>query len=140
MSGQPPPLILYVDDDAFNRRLFTQYLREAGFRTREAATGNDALRLATEPPDTPDLLILDIDLPDVNGLEVCRRLKADPLTAPLPVVQLSGVYVRPHDRAHALEGGADAFLTKPAEPDEVIATVRALLRIRRAEEAARAAA
>src|SRR5260370_32202638 len=63
MSSHPPPLILYVDDDAFNRRLFTQYLREAGFRTPEAATGNHALRLAPESPDPPGLLIVHLHLP-----------------------------------------------------------------------------
>jgi PAS domain S-box-containing protein len=138
MPNQASPLILFVDDDAFNRRVFTHHLRDAGFRTAEAATGADALRQAAGPEPT-DLVILDINLPDLDGREVCRRLKDHPATAGVPVVQLSGVYVRPQERAHALEGGADAFLTKPAEPDELIATVRALLRIRKAEEVARAA-
>src|SRR4051794_38628771 len=72
----PAPLILYVDDDTFVRRSLTMHLRAAGFRTLEAATGGEALRRAAD--DHPDLAILDVRLPDVDGLEVCRRLKADP--------------------------------------------------------------
>src|SRR5271155_3066669 len=102
MPNQAPPLILYVDDDAFNRRVFTHHLRDAGFRTCEAATGGDALRLAGDGPETTDLIILDINLPDLDGREVCRRLKGQPATAAVPVVQLSGVYVQPHDKADAL--------------------------------------
>jgi PAS domain S-box-containing protein len=140
MSHPAPPTILYVDDDSLNRESLTGCLQQAGFRTCEAATGSDALRLATEGPHPPDLVILDVNLPDVNGFEVRRRLRADPATAAVPVLHLSGVFINPHEKAEALEAGADGFLTKPADPEEVIATVRALLRTRQAEEAARAAA
>jgi PAS domain S-box-containing protein len=132
-----PPCILYVDDNENQRQVMTWLLQSAGFQTREAGTGSEALRLAA---DEPDLIILDIDLPDLNGFEVCRRIKAHPATASIPVLHLSGVFIHPEDRSHGLEGGADAYLTKPVEPCEAVATVRALLRMRRAEEAARGAA
>ncbi len=137
MSEIHPASILYVDDDNANRLAFSMVLRSAGFLTREAATGSDALRMAAE---RPDLIILDVNLPDIDGFEVCRRIKAHPATSSIPVLHMSAVYVRSEDKTHGLEGGADGYLTKPIEPDEVVATVHALLRIRRAEEAARAAA
>jgi DNA-binding response OmpR family regulator len=137
MNELRPPSILYVDDDDANRLAFSMVLRHAGFQTREAATGGDALRLAAEGPD---LIILDVNLPDIDGFEVCRRIKAHPATSSIPVLHMSAVYVSSEDKTHGLEGGADGYLTKPVEPSEVVATVHALLRIRRAEEAARAAA
>ena len=137
MNEIRPPSILYVDDDDANRLAFSMVLRHAGFQTREAATGGDALRLAAEGPD---LIILDVNLPDIDGFEVCRRIKAHPATSSIPVLHMSGVYIRSADKTHGLDGGADGYLTKPVEPDEVVATVHALLRIRRAEEAAREAA
>jgi two-component system, cell cycle sensor histidine kinase and response regulator CckA len=137
MSEERPASILYVDDDAVNRLALSTALRTAGFDAREAATGGDALRLAAEGPD---LIILDVNLPDIDGFEVCRRIKAHPATSSIPVLHMSAVYVQSRDRTHGLEGGADAYLTKPVEPDEVVATIHALLRVRRAEEAARAAA
>ena len=137
MSEPASPSILYVDDDEANRNAFAWLLQRAGFRTREARTGADALRMAE---DRPDLIILDVSLPDIDGFEVCRRIKAHPATAAIPVLHMSGVFVRSEDRTQGLEGGADGYLTKPVEPQEVIATVRSLLRVRKAEEAARQAA
>jgi signal transduction histidine kinase len=137
MSEERPPSILYVDDDPANRLAFSAALRDAGFETREAATGGDALRLAAEGPD---LIILDVNLPDIDGFEVCRRIKAHPATSSIPVLHMSAVYVRSRDKAQGLEGGADGYLTKPVEPEEVVATIHSLLRVRRAEEAAREAA
>src|SRR5262249_60555207 len=88
----------------------------------------------------PHLVIRDANLPDIDGLEVCRRIKAHPATTPIPVMHLSGVYVAPEQKAHALEEGADAYLVKPVEPWELIAQAKALLRLHQAEERARAAA
>ncbi len=137
MSEERPASILYVDDDPTNRFALSAALRHAGFDAREAATGGDALRLAGEHPD---LIILDVNLPDIDGFEVCRRIKAHPATSSIPVLHMSAVYVRTEDKTHGLEGGADGYLTKPVEPAEVVATIHSLLRIHRAEEAARAAA
>ncbi len=137
MAARPPVSVLYVDDDEDNRHTLTWFLEREGFHTREAATGQEALRLAA---DKPDVIILDVGLPDMDGFEVCRRIKAHPATAAIPVLHVSGRFVRPEDKTHGLDEGADAYLTKPVEPLEVVATVRSLLRMRRAEEAARAAA
>ncbi|MDB5306593.1 MAG: domain S-box protein [Gemmataceae bacterium] len=130
------PTVLNVDDDETARTSLTWILQHEGFRVREASTGRDALRLAA---DRPDLVVLDVVLPDQSGYEVCRRLKADPVTAHTPVLMLSGLAVGSGDRVAGLEGGADAYLTKPADPDVLVAQLRALLRVRRAEEAGRRA-
>ena len=137
MFAQKPATILFVDDDRDSRDTTTWLLRQAGFTVWEAASGGDALRLAEREPD---LVVLDVHLPDVNGFEVCRRLKENPATAAVPVLHISGVMATSRDRTHGLEGGADAYLTKPVEPDELVAHVKALLRIRHAEEVARASA
>ena len=105
---------------------------------REAATGEQALGfVATE---TPDLVLLDVNLPDLNGFEVCRRIKADPATARIPVVHVSASSVRDADKVQGLEGGADSYLTEPVEAEVLVATINAALRTRRAEDAARALA
>ncbi len=137
MNEQPQGTVVYVDDDELNRNLFALVFREAGFDVKEAATGSEALRLAAEKPD---LVILDVNLPDIDGFEVCRHIKAHPATRTIPVMHMSAVYVTPEDRTHALEDGADVYLTKPVEPKELVAQARALMRIHQAEERARAAA
>ena len=77
---------------------------------------------------TVDLAVLDVHLPDMNGLDVCAAIKADPRTASTPVVHISAVAVEPQDRTAGLDGGADAYLIDPIEPQEMLATVRSLLR------------
>ncbi len=138
MPNEPgrPPTVLAVDDDGTLRALLADALRARGFEVWEAATGGEALALAERGPD---LVLLDVHLPDLSGLEVCRRIKANPQTALLPVVLLSGVAVHEHDRVQGLEGGADAYLTKPVGPDELVAQVRTMLRIHRVEQMAVAA-
>jgi PAS domain S-box-containing protein len=141
MPDRPPATILFVDDDAGNRQTMACFLGQAGYRVLEAATGEETLRLACGPVDTrPELVILDVNLPDIDGFEVCRRIKNQPETRSLSVLHMSAVYVGSGDRSHGLEEGADGYLIKPVEPRELLATVQALLRIRTAEEAARAAA
>lgn len=137
MSAPPAPVILHVDDDRDFRQSLSWLLAAEGFRVVEAATGADGLRLAQ---DGPDLVLLDVRLPDVSGFDVCRALRADPVTEAIPVIQISGSFVRGEDRAHGLEDGADAYLTKPVEPRELVANIRALLRVRRAEQAFRSLA
>jgi PAS domain S-box-containing protein len=139
MSEPTPPSILFVDDDEANRFAFSWVLRRAGFETQEVNTGSDALQ-ALQGEKKPDLVILDVNLPDIDGFEVCRRIKAHPATASIPVLHVSAVFTRTEDKEQGLEGGADAYLTKPVEAREVVATVRSLLRMHRAEEAARTAA
>jgi PAS domain S-box-containing protein len=127
-----PPTVLNVDDDVAARSALTRLLTRSGFLVRETGSGREALAAAAEHPD---LILLDVQLPDLDGFEVCRRLRANPRTATIPVVQISGEYRSSQDRVHGLEYGADSYLTKPVEPDVLVAQMRALLRARRAEEA-----
>ena len=123
--------ILYVDDTEAQRYAVSLVLRSAGFRVLEARTGQQALDMSSSHPD---LIVLDVNLPDINGIEVCKRLKADEATARAPVLQVSATAISTEARVAGLEGGADAYLTQPIAPQELIATVRALLRVRLAEE------
>ncbi len=136
MSAPTSATVLHVDDDAANRQSLGWVLQAEGFRVVEAGTGADALRLVVR--QNPDLVILDVRLPDMSGFEVCRQIKADPATASIPVLQLSGHFVEPKDRVQGLETGADAYLMKPVDPRELIAHLRALLRVHRAEQTLRA--
>uniref|UniRef100_A0ACD5GX00 Response regulator n=1 Tax=Desertifilum tharense IPPAS B-1220 TaxID=1781255 RepID=A0ACD5GX00_9CYAN len=126
--------ILHIDDNETNRYVVTRMLHAVGFEVIEAATGEDGLQLAIEK--NPDLVILDVKLPGLSGFEVCQHLKSNPDTAFIPVLHLSATFVASQDKAQGLDSGADAYLAQPVEAIELIATVRALLRIRRAEDAA----
>jgi PAS domain S-box-containing protein len=134
MPDTTPARILVVDDTIGTRYSLVRMLQKARYDVREATTGNQALELAAE---RPDLIILDINLPDVDGYEVCRQVKSDPATASIPIMHMSATYVGTENRAAGLERGADGYLTWPIEPRELIAHVEALLRMRRAERAAR---
>lgn len=134
LAPSPRPTLLVVDDQANVRHATRRILEAAGFEVKEAASGSDGLRIAAT---TPDLIILDVQMPDIDGFEVCQRLKADPATANIPIIHLSGVYRGVKDRVRGLDTGADAYVTKPFEPAELVAVVRALLRLRRAESALR---
>jgi PAS domain S-box-containing protein len=123
--------ILYVDDDADSRRNLGQLLRSEGFEVWEAESGGEALRQVGR---RPDLVLLDVDLPDLDGFEVCRQIRADPAAVATPVVHLSGHYLDDRARVRGLEGGADAYLTKPIEPDVLVAHIHTLLRVQKAEE------
>jgi DNA-binding response OmpR family regulator len=130
--------ILVVDDNDAERYYLTRILGKAGYRVLEAANGRDALRLATA--ERPELITLDVRLPDINGFEVCRRLKSDPVTRDVPVVHISASFTTPDAKAEGLDSGADGYLTHPVDANELLATLRALLRARRAESQVRAAA
>jgi PAS domain S-box-containing protein len=134
MPDATPARILVVDDTLGTRYSLVRMLQKARYDVREATTGKEALRLALEGPD---LIILDINLPDVNGYEVCRQVKSDPSTSSIPIMHMSATYVGTENRATGLERGADGYLTWPVEPRELLANIEALLRTRRAERAAR---
>ena len=133
--SEKQPTILVVDDTESSRYAVCRILRQANFVVQEAVNGQEALRLAGA---NPDLVVLDVQLPDLSGYEVCQRIKANPATAATPVLHLSASFVESQDRSEGLEGGADGYLTYPLEPRELIATVQALLRIRQAEKLVRA--
>ena len=124
-------VILNVDDSEGARYAKSRILTRAGFKVIEAASGSAALYRARE--DKPDLVLLDVKLPDINGLEVCRLLKADPATRAILVLQTSASYIGISDKIRALEGGADNYLFEPIEPEELVANVKALLRLGRVE-------
>ncbi|AVR95631.1 ATP-binding response regulator [Pseudoduganella armeniaca] len=128
---EPPPLILNVDDTDAARYAKTRILQRAGFRVTEAGSGTEALEKAHT--EAPDLVLLDTKLPDINGFEVCRLLKQDPHTAPVLVLQTSASYLSSPDKVRALDSGADNYLFEPIEPEELVANVRALLRLGRVE-------
>jgi PAS domain S-box-containing protein len=130
-AGKSIETILYADDTEAQRYAVSRILRNAGFRVLEASTGRQVLEMSA---NDPDLFLLDINLPDISGIEVCKRLKADEGTARKPVLQVSATSISTEARVAGLEGGADAYLTQPVEPKELIATVRALLRVHAAEE------
>jgi PAS domain S-box-containing protein len=127
-------VILAVEDPPAQLDTNARLLREEGFEVWEATTGADALEAVKRKPD---LVLLDLKLPDMSGLEVCRRIKQDPATASIPVLHLTATYGEGQEPAAALEGGADAYLTHPVEPIVLVATIRALLRAREAEIRAR---
>jgi signal transduction histidine kinase len=122
--------IVVVDDNAATLYTTSHVLKSAGWTVLQARTGAEALAQIT---DDIDLVILDVQLPDMNGFDICRRLRQADLTARLPVIHLSASFVKDSDRIHGLEAGADGYLTHPVEPPVLIATVRAFLRARQAE-------
>src|SRR5579862_1165621 len=130
----PVPLVLNVDDYPPGRYGRTKILRQAGFTVHEASTGEQALALLTH---RPDLVLLDVNLPDIDGLEVCKRIKENPDTAGTLVLHMSASSLLPKDQVAGLESGADGYLTEPVEPAVLIATIKALLRMRRAEDSLR---
>jgi CheY-like chemotaxis protein len=131
MSDEPAA-ILVVDDTEAQRYILATWLRRAGHTVVEAATGRQALDLLAGI----DLVVLDVRLPDISGIEVCERIKADPSTAAIPVIQVSAAAIAVADRAKGLQHGADAYLAEPIEPEEFLATVTAALRYYRARRGA----
>jgi CheY-like chemotaxis protein len=128
-----PGVVLVVDDNAASRYVASSWLRRHDYRVVEAETGAEALAvLAAEPVD---IVVLDVGLPDMSGFDVCERIKADPAMGQ-PVIHLSATSVRAVDRVSGLSRGADAYLTEPVEPGELMATIDAVLRYYRARATA----
>jgi PAS domain S-box-containing protein len=125
-------LILNVDDNDGARYAKTRILKSAGFKVVEATNGADALEIVKR--EAPALVLLDVKLPDINGIEVCRRIKADPDTSGVLVLQTSAALTGRDDKIRGLEGGADNYLAAPIEGDELIANVNALLRMRQTQD------
>ena len=124
MTDQTSPLILVVDDYQDAREMYAEYLQFSGFRVAEARNGNEAVSQALELK--PDLILMDLSLPGMDGWEATRVLKADDRTKHIPVVALTG-----HALAGASEGarkaGCDSFVTKPCLPDDLVVEVRRML-------------
>lgn len=126
--------ILVVDDNDALRYSIRRALQEAGYNVVEARTGNEGIARAAEQPG---LITLDINLPDIDGFQVCRKLKSAAETAHIPILHVSSTFTDPESRVHGLQGGADAYLAEPIDRSELVATVAALLRLKTAESEAR---
>lgn len=129
--------VLVVDDERDVCRLLTYSLDQAGFETQAAATGADALLAAARQP--PAVVVLDVGLPDISGLDVCRRLRADAVLADVGIIMLTALGAR-EDRIVGLEAGADDYVVKPFDVEEIVLRVRALARRIRERADARKAA
>jgi len=119
------PRVLVVEDDRDIAALITHYLQKGGYTSESVADGGQALTLARASP--PDLVILDLMLPTLTGLEICKALRADARTAAVPIVMLTA-RGEESERILGLDSGADDYVVKPFSPNELIARVRALLR------------
>jgi signal transduction histidine kinase/CheY-like chemotaxis protein len=124
--------VLNVDDTEASRYVKSHILRTAGYHVIEAGTGEDAVRVARQIK--PELVLLDVNLPGIDGIQVCQILRNDPTTASMMILLDSAERVRLEDRVGGLERGADAYLLEPVAPDELLATVKALLRLYRSEQ------
>jgi two-component system sensor histidine kinase/response regulator len=129
------PFILNVDDYNPSRYARTKVLQQAGFNVTEAATGRDTLRIVAD--QNPLLVLLDVNLPDMTGFEVCHQIKTDPKTKGTTVVHISASSIQTHHQVYGLDTGAEGYLVEPIEPGLLIATVKAFIRARKAEDALR---
>lgn len=125
---------MIVDDREENRYVLERILGNAGYACQGVDRGSRALELALTGPD---LIILDVQLPDMSGYDVCRKLKSDPATSSVMILQVSASFVSNDDRVKALDAGADAYITHPIDRMVLVATVRALMRLRSAETSSR---
>jgi PAS domain S-box-containing protein len=123
--------VLVVDDNPATRYSTARVVRAAGFKTAEAGSGSEALDQVAQGVSA---VVLDVHLPDTDGFEVCRAIRANPATALLPVVHLSAAYIRDEDRVTGLNAGADGYMVHPVEPAVLVATLQALIRARTAED------
>ena len=127
--------LLIVDDNAATRYALRRRLERQGFNVLEAGTGGDGLEMIAA--QLPDALILDVNLPDMSGFDIVRKLRSEARTALLPVVHVSAASIQTGDIVTGLEAGADAYLVHPVDPDVLLATLRTLLRVRDTEYALR---
>jgi PAS domain S-box-containing protein len=132
MNNKDTARILIVDDQIHALQGMSRIMRRAGYEILEASNGIDCLRLAAE--HKPDLILLDVVLPDIDGLEVCKRIKSDPETSDIYVVLFSSVQIEPDDQAEGLEQGADGYISRPIPNRELLARVKSILRLKREQK------
>lgn len=124
MTQSTGPLVLVVDDFQDNREMFAEFLSLSGYRVAEASTGREALDQSFAL--LPDVILMDLSLPEVDGWEATRMLKNDARTSHIPIVALTGHALADHSR-EAREAGCDAFLTKPCLPEVLVVEIRKVL-------------
>ncbi|HYG10827.1 MAG TPA: response regulator [Pyrinomonadaceae bacterium] len=127
--------ILVVEDEPELRHAYARMLEAAGYEVSEAATGGDCLRVARAV--RPDLILLDVTLPDASGVEVCGQIKADPELAAIFVVNISGLETSAENEAEVLDAGADGYIAKPIQERQLLANIKAFLRIKATEKTLR---
>ena len=132
MENMDTARILIVDDQIHALRGVSRIMRGAGYVALEASNGTECLKLAVERK--PALILLDIDLPDIDGREVCKRIKSDPETSDIYVILFSSAHIESDSQAEGLEHGADSYIARPIPNRDLLARVKSMLRIRQAEK------
>ncbi len=127
--------ILVTDDDPRMLLLMTRVLREAGYEVLEASSGKECLEAVKARH--PEIVLLDVMLPDTTGIELCRQIKADESLQGIFVILLSGLQVSSDNQADGLDAGADGYIVKPVASKELLARVQSMVRIKRAVDALR---
>lgn len=127
MTDKPEPLVLVVEDYQDAREMYAAYLQFSGYRVAEATNGLEAIERATEL--LPDIILMDLALPKMDGWEATRRLKLDDKTRHIPIVALTGHALAGHAEG-ARQAGCDSFVTKPCLPDALVAEIRRMLSLR----------
>lgn len=121
MQPEPAPLVLVVDDYDDSREMCAEFLTFSGFRVEEAKDGHEAIAKATSL--LPDVILMDISLPGLDGWEATRRLKADARTSAIRILALTGFALKDHEE-QAKSSGCDGFVTKPCPPDQMVLAVK----------------
>jgi PAS domain S-box-containing protein len=126
-----PGIVLIIDDNADNRFLLASQLKMHGYRNLQAADGQQGLEVAQR--ERPDIILLDVMMPDMNGFEVCERLKQNQITAPIPVIMITALREVEY-RIRGIEVGADEFISRPHHREELLVRVRSLIQLKRARD------
>jgi two-component system cell cycle response regulator DivK len=116
--------ILYVEDNEFNRKIVRQLLAQTRYRLREAPDGESGVRAAQE--ELPDLILMDVQLPKMSGLDATRQLRADPRTARVPIIVITS-YALSGDEQEARDAGATAYIAKPYSPRDLLSKIREIV-------------
>ena len=122
---RPQPSVLLVEDDQAGRRLYAEWLTQAGFSVKQAHNGLQALEQAFDL--VPDVVVTDLNIPGIDGFELTRRLRLDPRTRNIPVVSVTGYAAFAADPARAQRAGCNTILEKPCSPDDLESAIRALI-------------